>query len=1257
MLLRPHWSALLLFCACFCPHGFSAEDPQWTPITRHFPASDIGADGYLYGIEQTAPDTYYFGGRAVLELRRGKWTRFETSAKGDITAMLASGSRLWTVAGVGEIGWFDLKEGRIASPYRTDPELTKAAEGLGETWDMRRTPDGDIVFPGQEVLLVVKPDLTTRRWHLPSPRRLAAEAITDGILIAQFEERTWLYRNSTLEPISLGSLAGAEAMFEWLVEFGGSYIYQGGGGVQRIHRQTGRIEEINKQKFSREYISNAVLSNGTVYFVTIFGGLRSVACDTGKIIKFNNENLGIPGAGLSSIFKDHEGHLWVTSDSGVTRINDPSAASVLRLPRSTVIAGSVSPDGQLVFSAGAEVLTERGESFERMVRATTSIAHHRGKLLLGHAFQLAFGDIYIDASRNELVGLMIPSPSSNIVYAMHVGGVVRVDLSERKATNLFAGDVQVAAAVLDSASGHIIVATFDGQIRAIDPNGGTPPKILAEDRRVAGMAFDGPDLLLFPMEGGITTLDGKPVPGAESLQQPQYCKAAGRSWIASLAKGAVQIGELRQTAHGRIYVPMLTPHAEGISSVTSMWSDEHYLYVGGTGGLVRYAIEALRPRSIAPPAFDQIATLDSATGTTTTVAASQGITLPRAMSGITVQVSPEMPDGDMPPTLESRLLPIQEAWSAAQNPLRWDRLAPGSYELQVRRSGRAQVSEPTRLAITVPVPWYRSIAALGLYSALGLGGVVFAWRARTATIKRRAQELEAIVERRTEELRKANAAKSDFIASINHEIRNPLNGIVGFGSMLQEQVTGPRERMILGALDSCAQQLRATLDDVLDFAAVDAGQITLQEDEFDPATLVTDCCHSLDPSGNRVRMITSSTSGGHLFGDSGKLRLILSNYVSNALKYGMPAEADVSLSTDVADDQSAILTLSVRSKGPTLDPTELQSLFGLFVRGRRARETNARGTGLGLALCKRYADAMGGKVGATSSDGVTEFSFTARFKAVSPASNPSVALTGRVLAIEDETYNRLVLSHYLTRLGLEADWAETGAAAIALYRPDQHALIMTDWFLPDMSGGDVIRQLRQIPAASPPHFVVLSAYATTEKKQEALAAGATAFLSKPVDERKLSELLRSLNLHAKSAQQTPQALESSSGVNFAAILALPGSHARLPEFARDLETSWAAVRQAFPGNRTTARALAHRMRSQLALVRAEIALGQMQLLERALTEAWPDQDVGRLMAELEPSIVEIIVSAQAISAPPRERNHDGPHTPEVRSPNGVQGAP
>ena len=551
------------------------------------------------------------------------------------------------------------------------------------------------------------------------------------------------------------------------------------------------------------------------------------------------------------------------------------------------------------------------------------------------------------------------------------------------------------------------------------------------------------------------------------------------------------------------------------------------------------------------------------------------------------------------------------------------RLAWGTTRLTVVAS-EAGIDVTSRYIVTREWPWWGRWPGFVLYAAFAgllVQGLV---SLRTRALHRRNTALAELVEKRTDELRKANAVKTEFIASMNHEIRNPMNGIIGIGKMLREADVDARVKMLVRALDNCAEELRATMDDVLDFSSIEAGNLQRFEETFDLVDLVEASCGAARSLPGTLALGTIPPGPCWCRGDAGRLRLILLNFLTNALKYGTPERADIDL--ELREQAESILeaTITVTSPGPCLADEEIETLFQSFVRGSRAKATGVRGTGLGLAMCRRYAQAMGGSVGARAVAGGNAFWVRAPFaRAPGPACAPPSSLARlRVLAVEDESYNRLILGHYLSSLGVDVDWAQSGAEALAMARDGRYPVLLTDWSLPDANGGQIMARLREMLGEAMPKVVVITAYATREMHDTAVAAGASAFISKPVSASRLRETLGRLALPAglREEEFSPQEPEKPHA-DFARLLQLGSPDEILPPYLDQLDQGLGDVRTLASSDPGAAAARVHQLRSAVILSGAAEAGAQIAALEEILASEPGSPQVGALLESVSAAFV------------------------------------
>lgn len=599
-----------------------------------------------------------------------------------------------------------------------------------------------------------------------------------------------------------------------------------------------------------------------------------------------------------------------------------------------------------------------------------------------------------------------------------------------------------------------------------------------------------------------------------------------------------------------------------------------------------------------------------------------------------------------------RLPPQYSPWSQVAYSVRvaggdWDLVKPGSqYFLPDLRWGATDVVIRADLAgrvyessftIDNPSPlWARWPVLL----ADSLAAVVLAWAVllwRTRHLRRRAVVLEGMVNERTAELRKAQAAREEFFSSVSHEIRNPLNGVIGLCDMLNE--TGPtlggRERSLVNTMKGCADQLRTILDDVLDFSKIDRGQIHIHEEVFELTAAIEGAARGIDPRLERCRLELGEPIW--LRGDSGKIRQVVTNLVSNALKYGSPPLAGVKLQITPQVAGQLGVEIIISNTGATIAAADFERMFEGFARGGDVERRKIPGMGLGLAVSRRLMQAMKGALTGRSQEGLTEFVMQISLPRAEPPAEmqtPSegpVEKVARALAIEDEAYNRLILGHLLGQLGYEVDWAVDGASALELAKANAYDLILTDFVLPDTDGATLARTiLAMLPDPKPP-VVAVTAYSTREKVAEARAAGITGFVAKPISRRKLEAAILGVGEADRSSR--PIDLAPAGGEwDFSPLLRLPDGRQALAEFAEGLGSAWdhvaaqiAALEAGAP--RAGAAKAVHAFRGRILTVQAQALAEQLSTLEQALRgEKASAAEVAR-MAALIKGLVQQLASA------------------------------
>jgi signal transduction histidine kinase/GAF domain-containing protein/DNA-binding response OmpR family regulator len=411
-----------------------------------------------------------------------------------------------------------------------------------------------------------------------------------------------------------------------------------------------------------------------------------------------------------------------------------------------------------------------------------------------------------------------------------------------------------------------------------------------------------------------------------------------------------------------------------------------------------------------------------------------------------------------------------------------------------------------------------------------------------ASAKEAAEAALDAAERARREAEAANMAKSTFLATMSHEIRTPMNGVLGMIEVLERQgLTNDQRRTVLTMRDS-AEALLHIIDDVLDFSKIEAGRIELEATAFSLSGLVEGVLETFRPQvlAKRLRLDVEIDAGSQdaLVGDPTRLRQILLNLLTNAIKFTEQGRVQVRASTLPLGGGSTRATLAVADTGIGMNAEQLARLFQPFVQADSSTTRQFGGTGLGLSIVRRLAHLMGGDVVVESAPGVgSTFTVTLRLHAA-PADSPLKALlrpiaptsmriagrpgeAPRVLVVDDHPVNREVLVLQLKLLGIAADGAENGAQALTAWKRGGYAAVLADIHMPKMDGRELAQRLRSAEAdrgALRTPIIAVTANAMKGEEERCLASGMDAYLVKPVSvERLRATLERWLPIHEEAS--------------------------------------------------------------------------------------------------------------------------------------------
>ncbi len=360
----------------------------------------------------------------------------------------------------------------------------------------------------------------------------------------------------------------------------------------------------------------------------------------------------------------------------------------------------------------------------------------------------------------------------------------------------------------------------------------------------------------------------------------------------------------------------------------------------------------------------------------------------------------------------------------------------------------------------------------------------------------------------------ANNAKNQFLAKISHELRTPLNGISGFTQLLEKKPSlTADDRNHVAIIKQCADNLLTLINDILDISAIESQQLKTEMTEFDYAALFQESINifRFKAEEKGLLLVFHNTCAFRRFvGDEKRIRQIIGNLIDNAIKY--THQGSVTVNSSYGD---GVLCITVADTGCGIGQNNLERIFSPFVQissGNLSRE----GVGLGLPIIKELVHLMNGELNVTSQLGIGS-TFSVRIPMPvgkdDPGAGRSLALQTEetpqkmhVLVVDDNEINLLFLLCLLEQIGCKADSARNGREALVLVERNFYDLALIDINMPIMNGLELVQHLRNRQLSL--CLVAVSAYADQEKINEALMCGFDAYLTKPIEEKELMEVIK-----------------------------------------------------------------------------------------------------------------------------------------------------
>ena len=386
-----------------------------------------------------------------------------------------------------------------------------------------------------------------------------------------------------------------------------------------------------------------------------------------------------------------------------------------------------------------------------------------------------------------------------------------------------------------------------------------------------------------------------------------------------------------------------------------------------------------------------------------------------------------------------------------------------------------------------------------------------------------------------ERLRVSDRAKTDFLTNMSHEIRTPINGIMGMNSLLLRQIdTLPREKIAeyAGNMQRASRTLLAIVNDILDISKIESGKMELLCEGYELASLINDC-YTIVASNCKKKnldlyMEIDENLPSILYGDDVRIRQIVNNFLSNAVKYTKRGHVILKISYSRIDEENINLRIDVKDSGIGIQKKDMENLFQNFTRLEEHKNRNIEGTGLGLSLTKRLVDMMHGEVlvesrygeGSTFTaiipqkviceDGIGDMKqIFENYELSVGAMMPVPQFAGvHILVVDDMEMNRIVAKEMLLQTGAIVDVAGSGEEGLTLMKEQHYDLIFMDQMMPDMDGIATFEEMKRMNHQNKTTPVIaMTANAVKGAKEMYLQHGFADYISKPIFEEKMWKIL------------------------------------------------------------------------------------------------------------------------------------------------------
>jgi signal transduction histidine kinase/ligand-binding sensor domain-containing protein/DNA-binding response OmpR family regulator len=830
-------------------------------------------------------------------------------------------------------------------------------------------------------------------------------------------------------------------------------------GLQRVELKTGRFtlyqhDPHNPQSLSNNFITGILEDRSGILWVgTGGGGLDRLDRTTGRFFAYRydpNNPSGLSSDGVQSLFEDRDGLLWVSTAAGLNRF-DRRTGRFTQYHHDPQNPHSLSDDWiKTVFEDRAGILwVGCAEGLNRFDRASQQFNTYR------HNPQ---------------------DPAS---------------LSHDKVNDIW-----------EDRRGTLWVATQDG-LDQMDRGRGT--------------------FVTF------TRRDGLPDNAVEAILEDDH----GTLWLAT-HNGLSQFSPSTRTFHNYSESDGLAGNALNPTGLQGSYrAPDGEFFFGSRNGLTSFYPDRISANPYVPPVvltdlllFNKPVRPGGNSPLRRPILALDSLTLNHRQGIFTLEFAALSFQAPEKNRYRYRLDPLEKDWNQVDSRQRlatYTTLAPGKYLFRVQASNNGDVwnEQGVTLPIIILPPWWATWWARSGAVLVIVGLLIAAHKYRVRMLKLMATRLEAQVSQRTRELsvakdaaEAANRAKSVFLANMSHELRTPLNAILGFSHLLREESVTAKQREELDLINLSGEHLLHLIDDVIDMAKIDTGRKALEIAPCHLGNLLRDVLDMIraqaEKKGLELRLVSSPEFPQHVLIDASNLGQVLINLLGNAIKYTERGSVTLRLNATPADEsQRLLLTFDVDDTGRGIAPEDQERIFEVFVQG--GQPATQKGSGLGLAITRQIVKLMGGTIQVDSALGQGS-----RFRVEVPAElvqeseviAPRVD-TGRiiglepgqpeyrVLVVEDEQGNSMVLERILESAGFLVRVAADGAQGVEVFQTWRPHFIWMDHRMPVMDGVEATRRIRALEGGRDVKIAAVTASVFADQRSQILAAGMDDLVTKP----------------------------------------------------------------------------------------------------------------------------------------------------------------